>query len=112
MANSSFNIDPTALIEGDIFEMVGLTNLTDQQKQDLLVKFSGMISNRVVMRIADALEPSVKQQWDDLIATDKNQEAEALLVANGLKINELAAQEALALKAQLVSMSHTLTNPQ
>jgi len=109
-SNRGGGIDPKQLIEKDIFEAVGLDDLTDGQKQNLMIQMTESINNRVLVKIHDLLDQAGRAEWQKLLDEGKNKEASDFLESKGISVDELAVEESLGLKAQLIEMAEQLKN--
>ena len=88
----------------DIFELLGLSEMPDDKKQEMLSTMLKTINNRILARILDNFSKEERAQLD--MAFDRNDKATIgqMLLNKGLPdIEQLTAEEALLLKIELVN---------
>jgi len=103
-------LTPQNLIEKDLFEIVGLKHLSDQQKTDLLAKFLESVNHRVIVRILDEISQAKRRAFLELLSKGDESEITRFIEDQGISLETLATQEALALKAELISTAEKLQN--
>jgi hypothetical protein len=94
MTNNKYDIDLTSL-----FEELGLGDLTQEQKDKYSEEILNMLEDRVAMRLEDFVEDD---DMDKLESMDEEQVA-VYFDSKGVNIAEIAAQEALSLREELIS---------
>jgi hypothetical protein len=97
------------LISSDIFQEIGLSHLPDGQKEQMLAQLIESVNNRVMIRVLDDLPEADQIDLKELLDRGaKDEEIRIYLEGKGVRLAELAAQEALVLKAELIAKSKEL----
>ncbi|MDP2629910.1 MAG: hypothetical protein Q8P56_00720 [Candidatus Uhrbacteria bacterium] len=90
------------IISKNIFDILGLADLPDDQKQPILQKMLQIVYQRVVARIMDVLPEDAMRQLKLAIDAEDEKTATVLLKKNGmLPFAELMAEEALFMKYEM-----------
>jgi len=96
-------IDPVDLVDKDIFELLKLDKAPDATKQKIIDDMVMTVQARVVARMMDAMDEEESEQFDVLIAENDDAKIAAFLASKNIDIKQLAAQETLYYKTQMVS---------
>ncbi len=90
------------IITKNIFDILGLADLPDDQKQPILQKMLHIVYQRVVARIIDVLPEDAMRQLKLAIDAEDEKTATALLAQHGLlPFPEMMAEEALFMKYEM-----------
>lgn len=100
--NSGSNFNIKAFVEGDIFDLAGLENMPDDQKEQIMTKMMESVRDRVLVRIVDELGEIKKDQFFRLLDDGDDQDIKSFLSDNNIDINALVAQEALIYKKEFL----------
>jgi hypothetical protein len=103
VSNSSF-IDPKDLIEGDFFELAGLQNLSEQQKEELMARIIDSIQNRVALRIDDLLEDKDREAFHEVLQKEDSEAINKFLAERNIDVAKLVVEESLLQKNELLQM--------
>lgn len=108
MNNQSNTIAADDLLQKDIFELLKLTHLSDDEKNKLQQSWTKQIEDRVWDRIWDIVEKAGKK--DDLrAALDKGDESFAkFLEENEINLDLMFQEEGMALRVQLVTAAELI----
>lgn len=90
------------LIEGDIFELLGLQNMAEDKKQELMSKFIEGVESRVALRISDLLEDEDEEKFNQLLDKNDDQAINEFLKSKDINVPQLAAEEALFVKNEIL----------
>lgn len=94
--------DIGTVIEGNLFDLLGLTSLPEEQQDALRLTIMESIRDRVLLRIVKQLQPDQETEWLGLLDRDAPQaELEAYLAQAGVNVSSLVAEEALQYKIEL-----------
>lgn len=63
-----------------ILEELGLTNLNNERKKELLEKMSRLIQNRVLLRILRSLSEEDKKEFDKILETNDMEKIHKFLI--------------------------------
>lgn len=96
-------INVQEILEGDILDLIGAKDLSDEKKNDMYVKMGHTIENRVIARIADSLSDEDMERFIDL-STSKPADAVEILKANEIDVPKYITEESLIYKTELVSL--------
>lgn len=106
MVGPSPTMNLNQLVEGDIFEIIGLTNLPEDKKESTMALLIEAVQNRVILRIDDLIMKSEKNTWMQVLETEDDEIIKNFLTEKNIDIKNLTMQESLLLKNQLVNLRH------
>lgn len=90
------------ILSKNIFDILGLSGLPEDQKVEMLQEMLKIIYQRVVSRIMDVLPEDALRHLKDAIDAEDEQVATAVLAKNGMmSFPELMVEEALFLKYEM-----------
>lgn len=89
------------LFNKDIIELMGLTNLTDAEKEKLKMDMLETIQMRVMARIETQITDEDVPTWKAVVESGDQEKINEYLVNKGINIEELMAQEALVYKLEM-----------
>lgn len=94
------------IISKNIFDIMGLSKLPEDQKAQMLQKMLQIIYQRVVARIMDVLPEDALRSLKDAIDAEDEQAATVVLAKHGMmSFPELMAEEALFLKYEMDALT-------
>lgn len=96
-------INPKDLVEGDIFALLGLQNLTEAQQEETMAKLIESVQNKVLIRIDDLVGEADLEAWHRVLDTGSDEEINQFLTSKNINVAQLVAEEALLIKSELVS---------
>lgn len=96
------------LIEGDVFELLGLQNLPEKRKEELMAKIIEGVESRVVLRIDDIIADEEREKFHQLLDQGTDQEIDIFMKDRGINVAQLAAEEALFLKNDILQNTKAL----
>lgn len=100
--------NPADFITKDIFQLLGLGGVSQQQKDDLLEVMLYTVTNRVMARILDQLSEDEQHQLEGFLDREDTAGMVAFLQQHDIDYAELFSQEALVYKAEVVNL---VSNP-
>jgi hypothetical protein len=96
--------DISQVLTTDIFSLLGLESLSDEEKESLLTQMNQVVLARVYLKAGEQLGPD-KVQYSESLPNDKYIE---FLHQEGIDLANLIITEAFAYRAELASaMGHT-----
>jgi len=95
-------IQPKDLIENDIFELLGLKDIPEEQKEELMTKIIEGVESRVVLRIDDLLEDADRDNFGKILDQGDDQAIADFLQTKNINVGQLAAEEALLMKNEIL----------
>lgn len=93
------------LIDQDIFEAIGLANLSEEEKNPLLQSFSETIFQAIMMRAAIKLMGPDREEFERLISEGNEEKIGLFLSEKVSDIESIATQETLRFKQTLIDRS-------
>jgi len=104
--NTKLNFFPDDLFSADIFEYLGLSDLDDEQKKELLSIMFETVQGRVVSRILDAFDTEEERvQFEQALADKDAQTVDDLLASKGMPgITQLVAEEVVLYKIEVMNL--------
>lgn len=102
LQSSTKTIPQNSVIGKNIFDILGLSDLSEEEKAGMLGKMLQIIYQRVVARIMDVLPEDALRKLKDAIDAEDEQATTALLTSHGMmSFPELMAEEALFMKYEM-----------
>ncbi len=102
-------LDLGTLLEGDLFEILGLDKLPEEKQDEFRLMVMESIRDRVLVRIVKELGPEKERVWLDMLDRDvPQQEIEDYLVAANVDVQSITALEAIAYKVELAERLNIL----
>ena len=96
------------LINEDIFALTGLQDLGEEKKAEVFQKAYETIMNRIFLRLADQLDGNKLDEFKKILEENDSTLAQSFLRQNNVDIDKLTAEETLAYKAEMASLTDTL----
>lgn len=100
-------MDYQQVLQADFVDLLGASQMSEEEKKQLYEKAAATIENRVIARIFDSLTEEELEEWEQIPVED----AEALrayLEDHDIFMDKLCVEEALAYKAEVASLAHQL----
>lgn len=95
------------IVSKNIFDILGLSELPEDQKAEMMQKMLQIIYQRVVARIMDVLPEDAMRDLKDAIDAEESEAATVVLAKHGMaSFPELMAEEALFLKFEMDALQH------
>jgi hypothetical protein len=92
------------LIEGDIFTLLGVSEMAPEDKKETLKNMVETIKGRVMVRIDEELSDEEALELKDVALKGDEKGFQELMKKTGIDTQKLFAEEALIYKLQLVDM--------
>ena len=90
------------LINKNIIALLNLEQLPESQQAMLLDKMSGVINQRLLLRILESLGDELKQKFEDVMDKGEDAELEDFIIKNVPNFLDMLAKETLKLKTEVV----------
>lgn len=97
-------IDPEELINKDIFELLGLQNLSEPQKKQMNDDMTATIQNRVLARVLDSLDDAGLKEYEAILDSGDEKKANEFLIAHKIDLTKITTEEALLYKTEVVNL--------
>lgn len=95
---------PFNIVADDIFKILGLTELDEAEKRNLLTTMLETIQNRVIARVLDNFDESERNQLDEYFGSNNTEGINKLFQKRGMdSFSEMVAQEALLYKLEMAN---------
>lgn len=102
MTNQKSFIPIPNLLEGDFFQLAGLQNLPEKEKEAIMAKLIQSVQNRVIVRIDDLISDPDRATFHSLLEKGNDQAVNKFLEEKGINVAQLVAEESLLQKNQLL----------
>lgn len=100
----TLSFDPKDLITQDLLELLGVSDMNEQERSKLLAAVYDTIQTRIVVRLLNQLNQEQIDELEKNLAGGNDKKVEELLEKNNLpSLQQLAAEEALLYKVELVN---------
>ncbi len=96
-------MDPTLLVEEDVFKLLGVADAPEDKKQKLFDTMMKSINNRIFSRVLDLVDDKDAEELERVLEEDGD--IDAFLKARQIDVTSIAAQEALIYKTELVALA-------
>ncbi len=92
------------IINDDIFTLLGLPNISDDQKRDMITEILQTVKNRIMARLFDVFTLEERDAIEAAFSEKDYQKVNAMLAEKGMDdFTSLVAQEVMLYKLELVS---------
>lgn len=105
MAIKLTDIDPEAIIDKDIFQLLGLENSSEADKKQVMDDMLETIQNRVVARLYDALGEEASQAFEKLVDEGDDAKVADFLKQKGIDTARITTEEALFYKTEILTIT-------
>jgi hypothetical protein len=96
------------ILRKNIIIELGLQDLAEDRKIDLLSKMSDLIQKRVLLRAIKSLSVAEKEEFDKLLGKDNAQDVYRFLISKVPNIDEITDEEVIAFKEEVVERVKSL----
>jgi hypothetical protein len=96
------------IVKEDIFNLLGATGLTDEEKKKIYEKMLETLNYRVVEKVSGMLTDEELDKWCAFAKEGKEKEANDFLIQKNINIQEIMENESLIYKTELVAYSQYL----
>jgi hypothetical protein len=100
------------LVTKDLFELMGLQDMPEEQKDQIRVSILESIRDRTLLRIADALSPEDFEAYKKLLSApesaDSDKQIDDFLASKDINVNALTVEETILAKAEAVQAVQAL----
>ncbi len=96
------------LLHKNILVELGLQELPENRKLELLSKMSNLIQKRVLLRAIKSLSAEEKEEFDGLLGKENEQEIYRFLIAKVPNIEEITNEEVIAFKQEVIELINNL----
>ncbi|MBI4708787.1 MAG: hypothetical protein HY764_01125 [Candidatus Portnoybacteria bacterium] len=90
------------VLKKNIITELGLDNLPEERKLELLGKMSDLIQKRVLLRVIKSLSLDDKEQFDKLLGQENEQEIYRFLISKVPNIDEITDEEVIRFKEEVI----------
>jgi hypothetical protein len=91
------------ILKKNIIVELGLQELAEDRKIDLLGKMSDLIQKRVLLRAIKSLSVTEKEDFDKLLGKNNPQELYRFLISKVPNIDQITDEEVIAFKEEVIS---------
>lgn len=91
------------ILQKNIIIELGLENLPEDRKIDLLSKMSDLIQKRVLLMVIRSLSASDKEEFNSLLGKDDIQEIYKFLISKVPNIDEITDEEVIKFKEEIIT---------
>lgn len=96
------------LIEGDVFELMGLQNLSEEKKEELMAQMIDGLQARVLVRIDDLITDIDREEFHKLLDEESDEKINEYLRTKNIDVKKITAEEALLMKSQIIEKAKAL----
>ena len=101
-----FGMSVEEFLDKDTLDLLGVKNISEEEKQKIYKKMIDTIQLRVIAKIDDKLETDERrEEFKKLIDEANNEKIEAFLSSIGIDIKKLLMEETLIYKTEIVSLA-------
>lgn len=102
-------VSPKDLVEGDIFELMGIEHISEEKKQIIMQGFIEAVQANVLVRVDDLLQTDHDHsELRRLLENGTDEETSQFLVQKNINIADLVLEESLLQKNKLIQMAQTV----
>lgn len=89
----------------DIFEVLGMTNASSEQKKEVEDKMLDSVRARALDRVDQELSLEAQAEWKDIVDSDKEDDLEDFFKRNNINLSNIMIEEAVKYKMELLQLS-------
>lgn len=93
------------LLEGDLFELLGLSNIEDDKKAALIKNMTSTVDTRVVNRVTTLMSEDDAQQFGQLAEAGDQEKLVKFLVDRNIDLPKIVSEEAARLRVELIELT-------
>jgi len=97
-------VNPKDFWDKDIFKLMGLKNVPEDKKKEMMDSMMRTVQNRVLARILDSMEEVDVKEFEKLIKDGDNEKTNAFLESKNINLTQISAEEAMLYKTELINM--------
>lgn len=109
-SNQIFGMDFEAFIDADILELLGVKNISPEEKEKIFAKMLDTIQNRVIIKIDDRFDEAQRNEFKRLLGEGDNDKINQFFENNNIDIKQLLMLEAINYKTELVALAKNTQN--
>lgn len=99
------------ILEKDIFELLGIENASDEQKQELLQTMTTTIEARVVNRVAEMLDDTAAKNFQEIAEAGDADKLVNFLVEQKIDLPQIVSEEATRHRVEVVQLIKLAEQP-
>lgn len=96
------------LLRKNILVELGLQEMPEDRKLDLLSRMSDLIQKRVLLRVIKSLSVQEKEEFDKLLGKGNEQEIYRYLIAKVTNIEQITDEEVIKFKEEVIEQVKNL----
>lgn len=89
-------MDATSILQSNIIDVLGLQNLPEPRKQELLAQMAQVIQDRILDRMIEAMSADQRKDFDALLDTDPEPEKVDAFLKTAVPVYDQIANEEVA----------------
>src|SRR5579871_3060777 len=93
------------LLEGDLFELLGIQEVDEQKKAALVKSMTETIEARAVNRITGLLSEAEAEQFGRLAEANESEKLVQFLVDHQIDLPQIVSEEATRLRVELIELT-------
>lgn len=92
------------IINKDILELMGVSNIPEEKKRELYTKMIETIENRAINQIANMLSEKDTEEWKKIAETKDKQKEDQFLKSKNIDLVQIMLNQTLLYKAEMVDL--------
>lgn len=97
-------------LQKNLITELGLENLTDEKKEEFILKIGGLIQQNVLLRILNELPEKDKDEFDKVLAEENDEKTLTFLQSKISNFDELVKEEIAKFKEEAVKRMQSVAN--
>ncbi len=102
---------PTINLDKNIFEEMGMGDISEERKQKLLETMTAIIMNRVAARALDLLTKEEQKEFDEFLIKEDNEGANEFMKRKMPNFEEIVAEETIIYKLEMIGQTKEFLKP-
>lgn len=94
----------------DIFEILGMQNATQEQKNEVEAKMLDAVRAKALDRVDQTLAPEAQAEWKNIVDGDNEDELEPFFQRNNISLSDIMIEEAVKYKMELLQLNEDQGN--
>jgi len=100
---------PQDFLQADLIAELGLEDLPQEKKNDLILRIGELIQQSIILRVLDELNEKDKEEFDKVLAEDNSEKTLAFLQSKLPNLEEIVKEEIIKFKKDAITRFQAVT---
>ena len=100
---------PQDFLQADLIKELGLEDLSQEKKDELILRIGELIQQNIVLRVLDELSEKDKEEFDKVLADENSEKTFAFLQSKLPNLEEMVKEEIAKFKKDAITRFQSVT---